>query len=345
MKITVLTGGVGGAKFLLGVKSALGMDPYGDAQPEGAKHQITAIVNTADDITLHGLRICPDLDSCLYTLAGVSDQSRGWGRADETWTVSKELAAYGAEAPWFSLGDKDIATHLFRTSMLNEGRPLSEIVSTLVRKWRPGVRLLPMTDEQVETYVEVDDPTPARQTSTPDDAGSASPALRLSMHFQEWWTRYRATLAPYSITPDGAPTAKPAPGVLDAIGAADVVLIAPSNPVVSIGTILSVPGIRSAVRTTTAPVIGVSPIINGKPVRGHADACLATINVACSAEGVGKHYGARAHDGLLDGFLVALGDEFELAGAQVASAPLLMSDPETTARMVQRCLELADVAR
>jgi LPPG:FO 2-phospho-L-lactate transferase len=345
MKIAVLTGGVGGAKFLLGVKSALGIDPYGDARPEGLQHQITAIVNTADDITLHGLRICPDLDSCLYTLSGVSDQSRGWGRADETWTVSKELAAYGAEAPWFSLGDKDIATHLVRTRMLNEGRPLSEIVSALVRKWRPGVRLLPMTDDRVETYVEVDDPTPDTQPSTPDGVGSHSPVPRVSMHFQEWWIRYRAALAPYTITPERAPRAQPAPGVLEAIRAADVVLIAPSNPVVSIETILSVPGIRSAVQTTTARVIAVSPIISGKPVRGHADACLATINVACSAEGVGAHYGARARGGLLDGYLVAPGDEFELAGAQVVSAPLLMSNPETTAQMVQRCLELADVAK
>lgn len=344
MKVVVLTGGVGGAKFVLGVKSALGLDPYGDA-PEGSKHQVTAIVNTADDITLNGLRICPDLDSCLYTLSGVSDQKRGWGRADETWTVSEELAAYGAEAPWFSLGDKDIATHLFRTRLLSEGRPLSEIASILVSKWRPGVRLLPMTDDHVETHVEVDDPTPITQPTTVEQAVLHSPGPRVSMHFQEWWIKYRAALAPYSFTPDGASRAQPAPGVLEALEEADIVLIAPSNPVVSIGTILSVPGIRSAVQNTTAPVIGVSPIINGKPVRGHADACLAAIDVACSAEGVGRHYGARLRGGLLDGYLVAPGDEFELADLQVVGTPLLMSDPETTAQMVHRCMELADVKR
>ncbi|MEJ7650300.1 MAG: 2-phospho-L-lactate transferase CofD family protein [Nakamurella sp.] len=152
MKIAVLTGGVGGAKFLSGVKAFLGWDPTGPGPADDAD-QVTAIVNTGDDIRLHGLQICPDLDSCLYTLSGVADTERGWGRKDETWTAAAELASYDAEAPWFSLGDKDIATHLVRTRMLDAGYRLSAVTAALAAKWQPGVTLLPMSDERVETHV------------------------------------------------------------------------------------------------------------------------------------------------------------------------------------------------
>lgn len=327
MKITVLAGGVGGAKFLLGVKAYLGWDPFG-ARPEGTGDEITAVVNTADDIRLHGLQICPDLDSCRYTLSGQADLERGWGRREETWTVSAELAAYGAEAPWFSLGDKDIASHLVRTRMLDAGYPLSAVTAALCTVHDPGVTLLPMTDDRVETHVVVDDP-----------AGSGEP---VALHFQEWWIRYRAGLPPQAITPIGADAATAAPGVLDAISGADLVLIAPSNPVVSIGTVLAVPGIADAVRSTEAPVVGVSPLIAGAPVRGHADACLAAIGVESSAQGVGRHYGGRPTGGLLDGFLIAESDTAEIPGVRVRRAPLLMTDPKTTAAMVAECVELAE---
>ena len=163
MKICVLTGGVGGAKFLLGVKAFLGWDPTGPGADDGdsgdgAADEVTAVVNIGDDIRLHGLQVCPDLDSCLYTLSGVADTERGWGRKDETWTAAAELAAYGAEAPWFSLGDKDIATHLVRTRMLDAGYPLSAVTAALAAKWQPGVTLLPMSDQRVETHVVVQDP-------------------------------------------------------------------------------------------------------------------------------------------------------------------------------------------
>ena len=331
MRIAVLAGGVGGARFLLGVKAHLGWSATGPA-PAEADDQVTAIVNTADDIRLHNLQICPDLDSCMYTLSGASDTERGWGRAGETWTVSGELAGYGAEAPWFSLGDKDIATHLVRTRMLDAGYPLSAVTAALCERWQPGVRLLPMTDDRVETHVVVRDP----EAPDPQDAGL------VALHFQEWWIRYRAALPAASITPIGAPQSRPAAGVVDAILNADLVLVAPSNPVVSIGTVLSVPGIADAVRSTAAPVVGVSPLIAGAPVRGHADSCLAAIGVDSTAEAVGRHYGGRSTGGLLDGWLVAEGDAAEVPDVVVGQAPLLMTDPGTTAAMVAAARKLVD---
>ena len=356
MKIAVLAGGVGGAKFLLGVKAYLGWSPFGPPSPspeadsgDQAAHRITAIVNTADDIRLHNLQICPDLDSCMYTLSGAADLHRGWGRAGETWTASAELAAYGAEAPWFSLGDKDIATHLVRTRMLDAGNPLSTVTQALCERWQPGVTLLPMTDERVETHVVVTDPEPS--VAAAQEAAEAGGPPLTALHFQEWWIRYRAALPALSITPIGAADAKPGPGVVEAIGDADLVLVAPSNPVVSIGTILAIPGIADALRATPAPVVGVSPVIGGAPVRGHADACLAAIGVECSAQGVGRHYGSRRSvgnsvgggGGILDAFLVAEEDTADVPGVTVVSRPLLMSDPDATADMVAACAEVAGV--
>ena len=356
MKIAVLVGGVGGAKFLLGVKHYLGWNAYGPQPPTfdapegglpwehpevGKTHELSAVVNTADDIRLHNLQICPDLDSCMYTLSGASDVQRGWGRADETWTVSAELAGYGAEAPWFSLGDKDIATHLMRTRMLDAGYPLSEVTQALCDRWQPGVTLLPMTDSRVETHVVVEDPEPSAAAIAAGGSSGAPPLIAL--HFQEWWIRYRAALPALSIKPIGAEDAAPGPGVLAAISGADLVLIAPSNPVVSIGTILAVEGIAAALRATSAPVVGVSPVIGSSPVRGHADRCLAAINVECSAEGIGRHYGARSAGGILDAFLIAEDDTADIPGVRVVPRPLLMSDPETTAVMVAACAEVAGV--
>lgn len=329
MKIAVLTGGVGGAKFLSGVKAFLGWDPTGPGPVDGTD-RVAAIVNTGDDIRLHGLQICPDLDSCLYTLSGVADTERGWGRKDETWTAAAELVSYGAEAPWFSLGDKDIATHLVRTRMLDAGYRLSAVTAALAAKWQPGVTLLPMSDERVETHVVVADPEQQPASEVPD----------VALHFQEWWTRYRAAIPARRFLYVGADEAKPGAGVLEAVAEADLVLVAPSNPVVSVTPILTVPGVREALAAASAPVIGVSPLIAGKPLRGHADACLAAIGVECTAQGVGRHYGARTAGGLLDGFLVAEGEKVSVPGVRVAEAPLLMTDPSATAAMVAACVEL-----
>ncbi|RLK61055.1 2-phospho-L-lactate transferase [Actinokineospora cianjurensis] len=329
MKVVVVVGGVGGARFLLGVKKFLGLPPVGAPEVPSA-HEVTAIVNTADDIWLHGLRICPDLDSCMYTLGGGSDTERGWGRTGESWTVKEELAAYGAEPEWFGLGDKDIATHLVRTRMMRAGYELSDITAALSDRWKPGVRLLPMTDDRVETHVVIDEP---------------STGERKAVHFQEWWVRYRAEPRARSIVPVGADESTPAPGVVEAITDADIVLLAPSNPVVSVGTVLAVPGVRTALRKTEAPVVGVSPIIGGKPVRGMADACLEAIGLASSAEAVGRHYGSRAcsESGVLDGWLVATGDTADVPGVAVRAVPLLMSDVDATAAMVLAAMELGGV--
>ena len=308
----VLAGGIGGAKFLRGVRAACPGD------------ELTAVVNTGDDVTLHGLRICPDLDSVMYTLGDVADDERGWGRKDESWRIKDELAHYGAEPSWFGLGDLDIATHLVRTRMLDAGYSLTDLTAALCERWQPGVRLLPMTDDRCETHVVVD------QDGT-----------RHAIHFQEWWIKHRAAVPAQAFVQVGVEQAVPAAGVLDAISRADVVLLAPSNPVVSIGTILGVPGIRDAITATLAPVIGLAPIVGGAPVRGMADACLPAIGVEVSAEGVGRHYGSRKEGGLLDGWLIHDTDSADVPGVTVRAVPLLMRDDAATAAMVREALDLA----
>ena len=167
MHIVVLAGGIGGARFLTGVR----------AVARAREAEVTAVVNVGDDVTMHGLRICPDLDSVMYTLGGGADPARGWGRTGETWTVKEELAAYGAQPDWFGLGDKDIATHLVRTRMLDAGYPLSAVTEALCARWQPGVHLLPATDDRLETHVVVDE-------------GEGQRAI----HFQEWWVRHHAAV-------------------------------------------------------------------------------------------------------------------------------------------------------
>lgn len=324
MKVTVLVGGVGGARFLQGVRTLLSRDgELGDA------HEITAVVNVGDDVWMHGLRICPDLDTCMYTLGGGIDPERGWGHVGETWNAKEELAAYGAKPDWFGLGDRDIATHLIRSQMLRAGYPLSAVTEALCNRWQPGVHLLPVTDDRSETHVVVTDPEDGEQRA---------------IHFQEWWVRYRAQVPTHSFAHIGAETATPAPGVLEALESADAVLLAPSNPVVSIGAILAVPGVRGALRTGGAKVVGLSPVIDGKPLRGMADECLEVIGVETSAEAVGRHYGARSGTGILDGWLIHDTDTAGVPGVEVRAVPLLMTDPETTAEMARAALELAGVA-
>jgi LPPG:FO 2-phospho-L-lactate transferase len=324
VKVVVIVGGVGGARFLLGVKALLGLPPVG---PGESPHEITAVVNTGDDVWLHGLRICPDLDTCMYTLGGGIDTARGWGRVGESWTVKEELAAYGADPDWFGLGDKDVATHLVRSRMLRAGYPLSDVTEALCARWKPGVRLLPMTDDRVETHVVVDTPDGERQ----------------AIHFQEWWVRYRASLQAHSIVPVGAEESTPGPGVLEAVSEADVVMFAPSNPVVSVGTVLAVPGMRDAVRKSDAMVVGISPIIGGKPVHGMADACLSAIGVQTSSEGVGRYYGSKqcSDTGVLDAWLVHTGEKADVPGVAVRPVPLLMTDVDATAEMARAALEMA----
>jgi LPPG:FO 2-phospho-L-lactate transferase len=327
VRITVLAGGIGGSRFLLGLRE-LG-------------HDITVIGNTGDDVTVWGLRVCPDLDTVMYTLGGGISTERGWGREGETFRVRDELNEYAvtvvAADPtgWFGLGDLDIATHLLRTQWLRDGVPLSEVTRRLCSRWEPGVDLLPMTDDPVETHVTLTDGE--------------------TVHFQEWWIRLHAGKPAQRIELTGAATARPAPGVLDALATADVVLLPPSNPVVSVGTILSVPGIADALRGTNAPVVGLSPIIGGAPVRGMADACLTAIGVETSAYAVARHYGFRnggAGDagGLLDGWLVDETDkdaaeQLTEEGLPAHAVPLLMTDLDATVEMARAAVDLSlDVA-
>jgi LPPG:FO 2-phospho-L-lactate transferase len=311
MRITVLAGGVGGARFLRGLLAAA---------PDA---EITVIGNTGDDITLFGLHVSPDLDTVMYTLGGGISEQQGWGRADESFTVLQELRAYGAGPGWFGLGDRDLATHITRTELLSAGQPLSAVTARLCERWQPAVRLLPMTDDKVETHVLI------------DEAGSSR-----TVHFQEWWVAMRAQVPARRITAVGAERARPAPGVLAAIEEADLVLLPPSNPVVSIGIILAVPGIAAAV--SAKPVVGVSPIIGGSPVRGMADACLTAIGVPTTAAAVAAHYGPQ----LLDGWLVDEQDKDavdapELAGIAVRAVPLYMTDLAASAQLADAALSLA----
>jgi LPPG:FO 2-phospho-L-lactate transferase len=309
--IVVLAGGIGAARFLRGLLAVVGPG------------EITVIGNTGDDITLHGLRVCPDLDTVMYTLGGGIHEEQGWGRADERFTVSAELAAYG-EPTWFTLGDRDIATHLVRTRLLREGVPLSQVTRRLCERWELPVTLLPMTDDPVETHVV---------------AGGRE------MHFQEYWVGLHAAVPVERVWLEGAAGATPAPGVLEAIAAADVMLLPPSNPVVSIGTILDVPGIRTAVEEAAAPVVGVSPIIGAAPVRGMADKMLAAIGVDCTAYAVARHYGPALIDGWLVDSADATDDLDPVPGVVVESRPLWMTDLEATAAIAKAALDLAERLR
>lgn len=321
MHITVLSGGIGGARFLTGLRATL----------DSATDTISVVGNTADDVWMFGLRICPDLDTVMYTLGDGIDVERGWGRQRETWNAKEELAAYGVEPSWFGLGDRDIATHLVRTQMLNAGFPLSAVTAALCERWQPGVDLLPMTDDRVETHVVIDDPE--------------HEGRRKAVHFQEYWVRLQAPTA-HAVTPVGIEESKPGPGVLEAIRDCDVLVIPPSNPVVSVGTILGVPGIADAVRTTSARVVGVSPIIGGSPVRGMADKLLPVIDVDVTAAAVGAHYGSRSRGGLLDGWLVDetdadAVDRLQGEGIAARAVPLYMSDPARTTALARATLGLA----
>ncbi len=327
MNVTVLVGGVGGARFLTGLRKLLDIAPGSDIDPD-APHRITAIVNVGDDVWMHGLRICPDLDTCMYTLGDGIDTERGWGRKAETWNAKEELAAYGADPDWFGLGDRDIATHLIRTRMLRTGYPLSAVTEALCTRWKPGVTLLPASDDRSETHVVITDPADGNQRA---------------IHFEEWWVRHRAQV-PTTALPTSAQTKQDPHRVSST----------PSNPptwsfsrrrTLSSASARSSPFLASAAhygrrrrRSSACP-----PVVGGMPLRGMADACLDVIGVDTTAEAVGRHYGARSGTGILDGWLVHSTDDADVPGVQVRSVPLLMSDPDATAEMARAALELAGV--
>jgi LPPG:FO 2-phospho-L-lactate transferase len=319
MRIAALAGGVGGARFVRGLVHDL-RQVRNDEQTE-----VVVIGNTGDDITLFGLRICPDLDTILYTLGGGVNERQGWGRLGETHVVQGELAGMGVQPQWFGLGDRDFATHIARSQWLGQGQSLSQVTARLAEHWglpRQGVRLLPVTDTPIETHVVLDS----------DDGGERA------VHFQQWWVQMQAAVPARRFTVAGLAQAVPAPGVLEALRTADVILLPPSNPVVSIGIILGVPGVRDALRGSRAPIVGVSPIIGGAPVRGHADACLAALDVEVSTAGV-----AGLYADFLDGWLVDEADERTVAASrlEVRALDLRMRDVQGAGRIAAAALDLA----
>jgi len=324
---------MGGARFLQGLLHGIAARTLPGV---AADAHVTVVANNADDWWIHGLKVCPDLDTVMYTLGDGIDLERGWGRRAETWSAKEELAAYGVEPTWFGLGDRDIATHLVRTQLLDTGYSLSQVTAALCRRWlapRYGdtLALLPMTDDRVETHVAV--------------ADADSPSGRRVVHFQEYWVRLRAEIPAEQVVFVGLDRSTPAPGVLEAIAAADLVILPPSNPVVSVGTILGVPGIRDAVRATSARVVGLSPIVGDRHVRGMAEQMLTSVGVEVSAAGVGLNYGARSAGGVLDGWLVDERDaaqiaRLEAAGIRAAAVPLMMTDHDATAAMAAAAIGL-----
>jgi LPPG:FO 2-phospho-L-lactate transferase len=330
MHITALSGGIGGARFLRGLRRVVSPDD-----------ELTVIGNTADDIWLFGLKICPDLDTVMYTLGDGIDDDRGWGRRDETWRIKDELAAYGVEPTWFGLGDRDLATHIVRTQMLSAGYPLSAVTKALCARWlpesdRPPVRLLPMSDDRVETHIVVDD--------------ESEPSGRRAIHFQEYWVRLHAEPVVRDVVVVGVDEAAAAPGVVDSILDADSIILPPSNPIVSIGTVLGVKDVAVALRDTKAPVVGLSPIVEGAAVRGMADQLLSGLGIENSAASIAEHYGARRHGGYLDGWLVHDADRdlvprIEQADIAARAVPLLMRDRAATDAMAVATLDLIEELR
>jgi LPPG:FO 2-phospho-L-lactate transferase len=311
--IVVLAGGVGAARFLRGLTQVV------------APEDITVVVNVGDDIELHGLRICPDLDSITYWLAGLVHPEQQWGRADERFTVRDELQRLG-HAPWFTLGDRDLALHVHRTAMLRQGAPLSAVTADVTRRHGLALRLVPVSDDRIETRIHTADGR--------------------DLHFQEWWVGERAASDVARVEFRGAEVALAAPGVVEAILDADTVIVAPSNPVVSVAPITAVPAVAAALATTPAPVVGVSPIVGGRVVRGMAHRLLPAVGAGVDAVSVAAWYGRRADGGLLDAWVIDTADAASLdavraLGITATATDTLLDDPEVAARLARTTLALA----
>jgi LPPG:FO 2-phospho-L-lactate transferase len=280
--------------------------------------EIVAVVNTGDDVVLHGLYISPDVDTVTYTLAGAINPETGWGLSGETWAAMQALEAYGSgDLAWFRLGDRDLGTHLYRTSRLAAGATLSDVTGEIRRRWGVAVRLLPMSDDRVETRVTVGG---------------------VEIGFQEYFVGRRHEVAVEAVRFAGANAARPAPEVLGAIAAADFVVICPSNPVVSIGPILAVPGIRDAVAARRDDVVAVSPIVAGRAIKGPADHMLAELGHEPSVVGVARLYAPVASTLVVDSADAGLAAEVEVAGMRCVVAPTVMSGPAEAAALARTVL-------
>lgn len=307
MKIAALAGGIGASKLLLGLYRV--MDPG----------ELTAIVNTGDDIVLHGLSISPDLDIVTYTLAGLVNSETGWGFCDESFRAHEQLALYGHPA-WFHLGDRDLATHIHRTQMLRDGKPLSEIAESIRQALKVSAKILPMADQLVPTMIETDEGR---------------------LHFQEYLVKRRAEPRVRSISFEGIGRAQPAPGVLDALHSAAAIVICPSNPLISIGPILAVPGIREALRLRRSKVLAVCPIVGGKSLKGPSDRMLADLGFDVSPLGVARMYQDICGTMVIDPIDNPFTPSIESLGINVIVQPTVMRTIEDKESLAREVVEFA----
>ena len=307
--LATLAGGVGAARFLAGLVQVV---PPAD---------VVAIVNTGDDDVFHGLHVSPDLDSVTYTLAGASNQAQGWGLEGETFHTLEALRRYDVPT-WFQLGDKDLATHLLRTQRLHAGWPLSAVTAEIARAWGLDVRLLPMTDFRVRTRITVQ-----------RDSGETE-----ELAMQEWFVGERAEPPVVSVRFEGADQAIAAPGVLDALHAADTIVVCPSNPVISLGPILAVPGVRDALIARRDRVVAISPIVGGAPVKGPADRLMAPLGIEVSCVGVARAYAEICSTMVIDSIDAARAREVEAAGMQAVVTDTMMRTPEIAAALAKSAL-------
>jgi LPPG:FO 2-phospho-L-lactate transferase len=304
-----LAGGVGAARFLNGLVRAV---PPSD---------VVAVVNTADDDEFHGLYVSPDLDSVTYTLAGASNTAQGWGLEGETFATLDALGRYGVDT-WFRLGDKDIATHLFRTERLRAGASLSAVTAEITRAWGLALTLLPMTDDRVRTRITV------------ERAGGVTEEIAM----QRWFVGERAESSVVGVRFDGAAAARPAPGVLEALRTADTIVICPSNPVISIGPILAVPGIRDALVARRERVIAISPIVGGAPVKGPADRLMGPLGIEVSCVGVATAYREICGTLVIDAVDAHLAPQVEAAGVRAIVTDTMMRSPEIATQLARHTL-------
>ena len=313
MRVAALAGGIGGGKFLRGLVRVV------------PPSNVTAVVNTGDDVVMHGLHVSPDLDSVTYWLGDAFDRERGWGRRGETFRSNEELRAFDPGLAWFGLGDLDLATHLFRTSLLSSGSSLSEVTARISARFGVAARLLPMSDEPVTTRIIV-----------------VADGEELDLHFQEYWVRRGARDEVKAVRYEGAASARPAPGVLEAIDAADVVVLCPSNPVASIGPILSVPGVREALARRRNRVVGISGIVGGAPLVGMADKLMPAAGVEVTAAGA-----ADCYRGLLGAWVVDEADRglvprIEADGVRVGVTDSIMTGDAKAEALARSALGLLE---
>lgn len=319
-RVTVICGGVGAARFLRGLVQVV--------RPA----DITAVVNVADDSVLHGLEVSPDLDTITYTLGGATDPDRGWGLVDETWQAMEQVRRYATTngidardevgndaAGWFALGDRDLGTHLYRTSRRRAGATLSQVTAEVARTWGLELTVVPVTDDPVRTRLTTEDGR--------------------DLAFQEYFVREQHSIAVRSVRVEGAERATPAPGVLDAIRTAEAVVIAPSNPIVSIDPVLAVPGVRDAVVAARERTVAISPIVGGAALKGPADRLLRELGHEASVTSIARWYAPVASVLVIDEVDAALADQVAAAGLRCAAAATVMTGPAEAAALARRCLD------